>query len=265
VISKLDAVVNYYQKSDKELARRYLEHRYPSLTKEYFEAALRHRYDLYPHIPEVANFNAFNDQDVLEVGVGQGSDHLMFAQSGARTTGIDLTRKHCEITQRCLELFGYQSRVLVADARTLPFASNAFDHVYSCGVLLLFREIEAALNEIHRVLRPGGSTTVMLYNRRSIHFWIKSRLYYGWALNEDRLIGANAVTDWYTDGIGYPRTFHYSPSDIPRLFAAFRNVEFRTTCLTPEQIPEIGLPDSPRARRWLEERFGFFLWIRAWK
>lgn len=189
----------------------------------------------------------------------------MFASQGACTTGIDLTPKHCVITSLMLKALGAKSRILRADARSLPFEAACFDHVYSCGVLLLFAEIGRALAEIHRVLRPGGSTTIMLYNRSSLHYWLKTRLYYGWALGENAVLGRDTVLDWYTDGIGYPKTWHYGPRDLPGLFGAFSRIEYRTSCLTPEQIPEIGLPRDGTARAWLEKRFGFFLWIRAWK
>lgn len=262
--SKLHNVIDYYEHSDQELARRYLGDRYPEFNEEYFRAALRHRYKLYPHIPVFAEFDKFRDKDVLEVGVGQGSDHYMFASQGARTVGVDVTPKHCEITELLFATMELEARVQRADARSLPFADKSFDHVYSCGVLLLFPEIELALDEIRRVLRPGGSTTIMLYNKSSIHYWIKTRLYYGWALNENATLGKETVTDWYTDGIGYPKTYHYGPRDLPRLFSKFSKVEYRTACLTSEQIPEIGLPANISALKWLEDRFGFFLWVRAW-
>jgi len=137
--------------------------------------------------------------------------------------------------------------------------------VYSCGVLLLLPDIERAISEIHRVLRPGGSTLVMLYNRLSVHYWVKTRLFYGWALNEDAVLGRQTVLDWYTDGIGYPRTYHYSPRDLPGLLGKFSRIEYRTACLTPEQTPDVDLPANSAVRRWIEDRFGFFLWVRAWK
>lgn len=257
-------VVRYYQDSDNELSRRYLREQFPELTPEYFTAALQHRYQLYPEIPALADFDAHAGRDVLEIGTGHGLDHLMFARSGARLSGVDLTMKHCRMTALCLESFGLRSRLCRADAQALPFADASFDHVYSCGVLLV-PDIEAALEQIHRVLRPGGSTLVMLYNRSSLHYWVKTRGYYGWALAEDKVLGRDTVDDWYTDGSGYVRTWYYGPRDLKRLFRRFARVEYCTTCLTPEQLPEVGLPADPRHRSWRERRFGFFLWVKAWR
>lgn len=260
----ISKVLQYYQHSDRELARRYLADQYPDLTPEYFRAALQHRYKLYPHLVKVAQFDAFADKDVLEIGVGQGADHFMFASAGARMTGIDVTAKHCAISRLLLESFNLTSHIVQADARTLPFPNESFDHVYSCGVLLLFPDIARAMSEIRRVLRPHGHTTIMLYNKASIHYWIKTRLYYGWCLGEDAFLRRETVNDWYTDGIGYPKVHYYSPRDLPRLFSAYSRVEFRTACLTPEQVPVVGLPTDAKLARWLENHFGFYLWVRAW-
>ena len=256
-------VLSYYQTSENELARRYLRDAYPELTAEYFKAAIEHRYTLYPHIPKVAEFESFAGKDVLEVGVGQGTDHYMFAKNGARLHGVDLTPKHCEITKLFLDTFGLASDIRNADVCNLPFTDQSFDHVYSCGVLLLVENISKALSEIWRVLKPGGTTTIMVYNKKSIHYWLKTRLYYGWALQEDYFLGKDTVDDWYTDGIGYPKVWHYQPSDLPTLFAEFSEIEYQTACLTPEQLPLFDISKTMQGK--LESRFGFFLWIRATK
>lgn len=256
-------VIAYYQHSDNELARRYLRETYPEFTAEYFQAALEHRYGLYPHIPVVADFIGFKGKDVLEIGVGQGADHYMFAKSGARMHGVDLTPRHCEITRLFLDLFGLSSDIRNESACNLPFSDESFDHVYSCGVLLLIDDIAKAIAEIWRVLRPGGTATIMLYNKRSLHYWFKTRLYYGWAMQEDYFLGKETVNDWYTDGVGYPNVWHYQPSDLSELFKAFSQIEYQTACLTPEQLPLFKI--SKALLKKLESRFGFFLWVKVTK
>jgi ubiquinone/menaquinone biosynthesis C-methylase UbiE len=259
------AVSKYYEESDRELAQRYIGNSISFGSREYFEAALTHRYSLYPEIPRIAAFDSFQGKDVLEIGVGQGADHVMFAKGGACLTGIDLTEKHCRMTANFLRFYSLKSNIRQADACDLPFPDRSFDHVYSCGVLLLINDIARAIAEIHRVLRPGGTATVMLYNKRSIHYWVKTRLYYGWVLGEDGAIGRQAVNDWCTDGPGYVKVFHYGPGDLKKLFTDFSDVRYETSCLTPEQLPEIGPPRDSRTREWLERHFGFFLWATVTK
>jgi len=56
-------VQGYYELSDNELARRYIKD-LPFLSREYCEAALRHRFELYPYIPEFADFGAWRGKRV---------------------------------------------------------------------------------------------------------------------------------------------------------------------------------------------------------
>lgn len=258
-------VINYYSSSDAELAQRYIGDQFELGTRPYYEAALKHRYSLYPEIPRIAAFEQFEGKAVLEVGVGQGSDHFMFARMGAKLTGVDLTEKHCQMTRQFLRTFDLEPHVVNANACELPFPDASFDHVYSCGVLLLVPDLPRAMAEIRRVLRPGGTATIMLYNKSSLHYWLKTRLYYGWALGEDAAIGRQAVDDWYTDGPGYIRVYHYGPHDLRWIFDGFRDIEYQTSCLSPEQIPVVGLPNNIRVKEWLESRWGFFLWGKATK
>ena len=261
----MSEVSKFYQASENELAQRYIREFFDYGTNDYYQAALKHRYSLYPEIPVIAEFESFTNKQVLEIGVGQGSDHYMFAKAGAHMSGIDLTQKHCQMTSDFLSCFSLGSDIRHADACLLPFPDESFDHVYSCGVLLLINDINKAIAEIYRVLRPGGTVTIMLYNKDSIHYWIKTRLYYGWVLGEDRAIGYQAVNDWCTDGPGYVNVFYYSPKNLKRLFSRFCNISHEISCLTPEQIPEVGLPKDSRTKAWLEKKYGFFLWGKAIK
>jgi 2-polyprenyl-3-methyl-5-hydroxy-6-metoxy-1,4-benzoquinol methylase len=50
-----------------------------------------HRYAEQPWMHETFGYERWAGRDVLEVGVGLGTDHLQFARAGACMTGIDLT------------------------------------------------------------------------------------------------------------------------------------------------------------------------------
>ncbi|MSP92811.1 MAG: methyltransferase domain-containing protein [Myxococcales bacterium] len=128
----------------------------------------RIRYEREPFLARVARFADARGLDMLEVGVGAGTDHLNFARAGAHCHGIDLTEAGIAMTRRRLQLEGLSSQLQRADAEHLPFDTARFDFVYSWGVIHHTPDTTAAAREILRVLKPGGRFTVMVYNRRSL-------------------------------------------------------------------------------------------------
>lgn len=61
-----------------------------------------------------------------------------------------------------------------ADGHALPFPSTLVDAVVCCGALHLFKDAEAVLREIERVLKPGGSLAIATFRRRSGLFSAKA-------------------------------------------------------------------------------------------
>ncbi len=138
----------------------------------YYAEIAEKRYRSEPHIPRMARFADFAGCDVLEIGCGLGTDGVQFARNGARYTGVDLTPAGVEHAREQFAAFGVEGRLLVADAGALPF-DESFDHVYSYGVIHHSPHTEQIVDEIFRVLRPGGTVTVMVYNRSSINYYVE--------------------------------------------------------------------------------------------
>lgn len=118
------------------------------------------RYRFYPWLPEAAEFSEHRGKRVLEIGCGTGCDLLQFAKHGAIATGVDITPGHLKLARRRL---GNLATVVEADARKLPFPNGSFDYVYSHGVLHHSDEPRRVVEEIFRVLRPGGRFNVHVY------------------------------------------------------------------------------------------------------
>lgn len=143
--------------------------------KKYFEEISYRRYNGREwHVPIIAKFEKFKNKDVLEIGCGIGTDGMEFAKKGARYFGIDLTPNAIKLSKERFELFNVKGTFKVVNAEeALPFPDNSFDHVYSFGVIHHTLNPEKIVNEIYRILRPGGAFTVMLYNRSSINYYIE--------------------------------------------------------------------------------------------
>jgi ubiquinone/menaquinone biosynthesis C-methylase UbiE len=132
-----------------------------------------------PWMADELDYSGAVGLDVLDVGCGQGIDLCEYALCDADVTGIDLTPRHVELAQNHLAELLLAGTVLLGDAERLPFGDATFDRVSSNGVLHHTPDMPAALAEMHRVLRPGGRTTVIVYNRDSSHFWVQQILVNG--------------------------------------------------------------------------------------
>ena len=92
------------------------------------------------------------DADILEVGCGTGAmAERINALPGVRLIATDFSPRFVELTAAR----GVDARQ--ADICYLPFDDGSFDVVYAGWMLYHVRDLERALNEVRRVLRPGGT------------------------------------------------------------------------------------------------------------
>lgn len=112
------------------------------------------------------------DKDVLEIGTGQGTHAQIIAPLCKSFTGIDLTESASRMCERRLKLFGIAGNIQQMDAECMTFADDSFDYVWSWGVIHHSSNTLKLLEEMHRVLRTGGRSTVMVYHRSWWHFHV---------------------------------------------------------------------------------------------
>ncbi|HUA65789.1 MAG TPA: class I SAM-dependent methyltransferase [Alphaproteobacteria bacterium] len=142
--------------------------------RRYFDEISQKRYNGREwHVPLVANFPAYKGKQVLEIGCSIATDGLEFAKAGAIYTGLDLTPHSVELAEERFGIFDVPGTFVVANAEELPFPDDSFDHIYSFGVIHHAPHPEKIAAEMHRVLRKGGTFTVMLYNRTSINYYVE--------------------------------------------------------------------------------------------
>ncbi len=99
-----------------------------------------------PPFSRFVDFPAARGRDVLEMGCGSGFASQLFAEAGATVTAVDLTDWAIETT------------------------TASFDIVFSWGVIHHTSDMDQALRELIRVLRPGGTLVLMVYHRHSLFY-----------------------------------------------------------------------------------------------
>jgi len=145
----------------------------------YAEIDRRHFFDASRYMPphkrpfdELIPFEQLKTADVLEIGVGNGSHAQLIAPHCHSYTGVDLTEYAVQSTRRRFAAFGLQGQVLQMDAENLEFPNASFDYVWSWGVIHHSANTERILSEISRVLKPGGRSTIMVYYRSFLYYWV---------------------------------------------------------------------------------------------
>jgi ubiquinone/menaquinone biosynthesis C-methylase UbiE len=96
---------------------------------------------------------------VLDVATGTGrmpQTLLRQPDFGGRVFGLDLSAKMLRVAEQHLETRAGQAGLLVASAAPLPFTDERFEAVTCLEALEFFPNGQAALEELVRVLRPGG-------------------------------------------------------------------------------------------------------------
>jgi len=83
---------------------------------EYFSEIENKRYALEPCIKPFAQFNEYKNKNVLEVGVGAGTDFLNWLRYGAIASGIDLTDEAIENVKHRLNIECLQAKTIFSDA-----------------------------------------------------------------------------------------------------------------------------------------------------
>lgn len=120
---------------------------------------------------------------ILDLGCGIGFWVGEFAMRGLHHLhAADLTEQALALTLKRLEAYGLTAELSQQNAEKLKFADGAFDHVNCQGVIHHTPDTAAAVAEIARVLKPGGSASISVYYRNPIlKLWPYLR-WLGWPL-----------------------------------------------------------------------------------
>ncbi len=96
-------------------------------------------------------------RDVLEVGSGAGQCSRWVTAQGGRAVGLDLSMRQLQHSRRIDDATGVTVPSVLGTATGLPFRDDSFDVVFSSfGALQFIADLDVAVAETARVLRPGG-------------------------------------------------------------------------------------------------------------
>jgi ubiquinone/menaquinone biosynthesis methyltransferase len=174
-------------------------------------------------------------QRALDLACGTGDIAFEIAASGAHVVGLDITHRMLQLAHLRAARFGGRAphpAFLQADMVSLPFPAKAFEIVTTGYGLRNVPDLDAALGEIRRVLRPGGVFVSLDFNRPSNALVRRIYLTYLW------LVGGALGWILHRD----PDTYRYIPASIERYpgAPAVAGMMTRAGFTSGEWLPVLG-------------------------
>ena len=114
---------------------------------------------------------------LLNIGCAHGADFLPFA-ANFDLTGIDFSAQMLKNAQRYSRKFGFVANLALAEVTHLPFGNGVFDCAIAAATyhhIPVKTDRSAALEELRRVLKPGGEAFITVWNRWQPRFWWSGR------------------------------------------------------------------------------------------
>ncbi len=208
-------------------------------TLDWYLEAEAYRYGEYaPWMHTVMEFARHPGEKVLEVGGGMGTDLAQFARNGALVTDLDLSSGHLEHAEENFRLRGLEGVFVHGDAEDMPFDEGSFDVVYSNGVIHHSPHTERIVDEMYRVLRPGGRVIVMVYAENSLHYWRNLVRDIGLAAGALELWSMGEIMSRAVEiGNARPLVKVYDRPRLDALFARFARRRIVQRQMTPAEVP----------------------------
>lgn len=187
-------------------------------------------------------------KEVLEVGAGTGLIMAGLGNAPKRLVGLDISPGMLK------KAVARGFEVVQGSATALPFDDNQFDLVYSFKVLAHIPDIETAVSEMVRVLRPGGHLVAEFYNANSLRRFAK------WLGGPGSISNSRTEEDVFTRWDTPGEVISYLPPNVE--FKGWRGVRVFTPAALAFKIPGAAkiLPSlEKRALDSMLSRFGGFL------
>ena len=120
--------------------------------------------------------SVFGGKTCLDAGCGYGRGSLfMYSNGASHVSAVDISDNNVESATRNVKEFGFRGfDCKKASVANLPFDDEAFDVVWCYGVIHHAEETDTCLQELARVLKPGGQLFIFVYGSGGI-FWYSIR------------------------------------------------------------------------------------------
>jgi ubiquinone/menaquinone biosynthesis C-methylase UbiE len=161
---------------------------------------------------------------ILEIGCATGIFSFMLTEQGFLVTGLDISD---EAVAKANKIANHnkikEANFVQGDVENMKFPDNSFDCVFSFSAFRYLPDLNRALREVYRVLKPGGVAVIDFPNK-----------YCPWFKHLKTKFGVNI----------HIHDHHYGGREVKSFFenANFKKVEYKKILFTPTETPSYLLP-----------------------
>lgn len=189
-------------------------------------------------IPRLLEFTKHAGETLLGLGHGLGTDWAQYARHGANVTVCSPSSSQLELVRRNFEVRGLSGQYIQALPDALPLKSASVDVAMVSSLLHGIDHPRQVVDEVFRVLRPGGKVLAVTSARYDVDFWFNTLFFwYRW-------VGGKPVQS------KVPADHTFSGREMRRLFSPFIEAKVYKRQLRRSEVPHLWrwIPSSLLAR-----------------
>lgn len=204
-------------------------------------------------IPALLEFEKHRGERILGLGSDLGSDWVQYARHGAEVVVCHPLADRLALVKRNFELRGLRAGFVQAEPAALPIESASVDVVSLTSILHASVEPERVIDEVFRVLKPGGKVLAVAPALRDLSKW--------WSFWEKGVQGQGGQAALVAGPLS-PHARRFGTRQLRQVFERFSEIRIYRRHLRRAEVPHLW--------RWLpmpilERLGGRFLVLKALK
>lgn len=120
-------------------------------------------FDFYPYLFDHIPFDQMKNKKVLDIGLGYGTVAQRLAEAGAIYTGLDIAQGPVSMVNHRLAQNNLPGQAIQGSILEPSMESDGFDYVIAIGCLHHTGNLQLAIDQCRRLLKPGGQLIFMVY------------------------------------------------------------------------------------------------------
>ncbi len=175
-------------------------------------------------IPRLLEFAKHSGETLLGLGTGLGTDWVQYARHGTEVVVCAPAAEPLALVRRNFELRGLRGRFVTARPTCLPLETSSVDVACLSGLLEDVPDPAAVVEEVYRVLKPGGKVIAVAPARHDVDYW--ADLFLPWR-------------PWLRKRAGGATPVRFGARELHRLFGRFAEHRVYRRQLRRGEVPPL--------------------------